>query len=397
MVERLPEHHDEQRLSDDASAGTYMVERLPEQPTNDMAEDSHTGVTNMESLLQQIVGQMTELTTRIATIEATAASTPMDSAQATPPPTTDQPAIPTPTTDQPAIPPPVTYPTSYETKGLKDPDAFDGTRSQYLPWKYQIEAKLRSEPRRFHTNHLAIDYTFSRTTGDARARIFPWVAVHAASSTLDQFFQHLDGAFKDAHMAETARNKLQNMRQKTHNVRDFIQDFNKEALTASLFDHAILKSMFLHALNHELRAALAGTIFSESTTIEEMQSHVAAVSDNLWRLKLSNKKRGATPQTATSNDFSSDAMDWEPSRTQALRAKWVSQKEIDRRRDDGSCLRCGKKGHLINSCSFKPALNPERQPARATKATNKPKERHTIEVDHDAATAVDLDSESEKE
>jgi signal transduction histidine kinase len=82
-------------------------------------------------------------------------------------------------------------------------------------------------------------------------------------------------------MAETARNKLQNMRQKTDNVRDFIQDFNKEALTASLFNHAILKSMFLNALNHELRTALAGTIFLEQTTIEEMQSHTAAVSDNL--------------------------------------------------------------------------------------------------------------------
>ena len=94
-----------------------MVERLPEQPTNDMAEDPQTGATNMESLLQQIVGQMTELTTRIATIEATAASTPMDSAQ----------AIPLPATPPPATPLPATHATSYEIKGLKDPDAFDST------------------------------------------------------------------------------------------------------------------------------------------------------------------------------------------------------------------------------------------------------------------------------
>jgi hypothetical protein len=39
------------------------------------------------------------------------------------------------------------------------------------------------------------------------------------------------------------------MRQKTDNVQDFIQDFNKEVLTASLFNYAILKSMFLNALN----------------------------------------------------------------------------------------------------------------------------------------------------
>jgi hypothetical protein len=64
-------------------------------------------------------------------------------------------------------------------------------------------------------------------------------------------------------------------------VRDFVQDFNKEALTASLFNYTILKSMFLNALYHELRTALAGTIFLEQTIIKEMQSHIAAVLDNL--------------------------------------------------------------------------------------------------------------------
>ena len=336
----------------------------------------------MQQMMQTMMRQMSELIARVEKVETKeTATTAVNAAPTTP--------IPTSATN-------TNY--TYEPKGLKDPDAFDGTRSQYLPWKYQIEAKLRSEPRRFHTSHLAIDYTFSRTTGDARARIFPWVSMHAASSTLEQFFQHLDGAFKDAHMAETARNKLQNMRQRTDNVRDFIQDFNKEALIAGLFDHAILKSMFLNALSHELRTALAGTIFSEQTTIEEMQSHVAAVSDNLWRLKLKGKKKNAPPQhDALPTALSSDAMDWEPSRTQTQRATWVSQKELDRRRDEGSCLRCGKKGHLISSCKMKPAQNPARQPTRATKATSKPKEKDTTKVDYDDTTAVDSDSESEKE
>lgn len=334
---------------------------------------------NIETMMQQMLAQMNELTARIVRIETK--ETPTTTAAPTP-------AVPTPTTQ-------ATY--THESKGLKDPEPFDGTRSQYLPWKYQVEAKLRSEPRRFHTNQLAIDYTFSRTTGDARARIFPWVSNHAASSTLNQFFSHLDGAFKDAHMAETARNKLQNMRQKTSNVRDFMQDFNKEALTAGLFDHAILKSMFLHALSHELRTALAGTIFPEDTTIEQMQSHIAAVSDNLWRLKLSSKKKDTSPYNTPSRPTpSSDPMDWEPSRVQVQRATWVSEREIDRRRDDGSCLRCGKKGHFISSCKLKPAQNPDRQPARATKATSK-QEISKATDGYDDTTAVNSDDESGNE
>ncbi|KAI0568940.1 hypothetical protein Alg215_11919 [Pyrenophora tritici-repentis] len=39
--------------------------------------------------------------------------------------------------------------------------------------------------------------------------------------------------------------------------------------------------MFLNALNHELRTALAGTIFPKSTIIKEIQLHIAAVLDNL--------------------------------------------------------------------------------------------------------------------
>jgi hypothetical protein len=129
-------------------------------------------------------------------------------------------------------------------------------------------------------------------------------------------------------MAETARNKLQSMRQKTDDVRDFVQDFNKEALTAGLSDHAILKSMFLEALNHELRTALAGTIFPEHTTVEQLQSHAAAVSDNLWRLKL-RKKKEALLYNFTPPPISSDPTEWELSRTQAQRVKLISKMEMN--------------------------------------------------------------------
>jgi hypothetical protein len=351
-------------------------EALGAQSTQTLPDANSTAI--MQQMMQQMMNQMSELMARVEKIE-TKETTAANAA----------PAIPTPI---PISTPATNTNYTYEPKGLKDPNAFDGTRSQYLPWKYQVEAKLRSEPRRFHTSHLAIDYTFSRTAGDARARIFPWVSMHAASSTLDQFFQHLDDAFKDAHMAETARNKLQNMRQKTDNVRDFVQDFNKEALTAGLFDHAILKSIFLNALNHELRTALAGTIFPENTTIEEMQSHAAAVSDNLWRLKLKNKGSVIPPpDNAFPTIPSQDVMDWEPSRTQTQRATWVSQKEINRRRDEGSCLRCGKKGHFISSCKLKPAQNLTRQLTQATKARSKPRERDR-DATYDDATADESDN-----
>lgn len=40
-------------------------------------------------------------------------------------------------------------------------------------------------------------------------------------------------------------------------------------------------------------------------------------------------------------------------------AKWVSQKEIDRRRADGDCFRCERKGHRISICKFLPHMRTE--------------------------------------
>jgi len=55
-------------------------------------------------------------------------------------------------------------------------------------------------------------------------------------------------------------------------------------------------------------------------------------------------------------------MDWEP--TKANTARWVSQEELERRKEQGLCLRCGGKGHIIRNCKLKPAKRPA-QAARA--------------------------------
>jgi hypothetical protein len=54
-----------------------------------------------------------------------------------------------------------------------------------------------------------------------------------------------------------------------------------------------------------------------------------------------------------------DAMDWEPStavgtvRTMVREPRWASPEEIERRRQDGLCLRCGKKGHMVRTYNAK--------------------------------------------
>jgi hypothetical protein len=54
-----------------------------------------------------------------------------------------------------------------------------------------------------------------------------------------------------------------------------------------------------------------------------------------------------------------DAMDWEPT-TSASAAyigprepRWASDKEIDRRRQEGLYLRCGDASHMVRGCKAK--------------------------------------------
>ena len=65
----------------------------------------------------------------------------------------------------------------------------------------------------------------------------------------------------------------------------------------------------------------------------------------------------------------SNTMDWEPTlaargqSTPARRAKWVNNDEIQRRRENGRCLRCGGSGHRIAQCPFAPARTPRARAA----------------------------------
>jgi hypothetical protein len=71
------------------------------------------------------------------------------------------------------------------------------------------------------------------------------------------------------------------------------------------------------------------------------------------------------------------------------RAKWVSQGEIDKRRYENRCLRCGRHGCRLLQCPLLPAINPNRsqvqrpqQPYRGPRVT-------TASVE-DSKTTVEL-------
>jgi hypothetical protein len=66
-------------------------------------------------------------------------------------------------------------------------------------------------------------------------------------------------------------------------------------------------------------------------------------------------------------------MDWEPTRAAPAapaqngqkakkRAKWVSQEEMNKRREEGRCFRCGASGHIANKCEYDAPRRPANAP-----------------------------------
>ena len=91
--------------------------------------------------------------------------------------------------------------------------------------------------------------------------------------------------------------------------------------------------------------------------------------------------------TTTTVALEGDTMDWEPARvaqggvrkssprprsprptTSGKRAKWVTKEELEKRRVNKQCMRCGDPNHWAKQCPHKPAKNPNRVQAASVSA-----------------------------
>jgi hypothetical protein len=81
------------------------------------------------------------------------------------------------------------------------------------------------------------------------------------------------------------------------------------------------------------------------------------------QLQANTRTYRASPAPTTVN---SDNMDWQPtaaSATSPRRAKLVSKQEMEKRKQQNRCFRCGGSGHRINQCPYLPPKSPAQSPA----------------------------------
>ncbi len=162
----------------------------------------------------------------------------------------------------------------------------------------------------------------------------------------------------------------------------FLPKFEKELADANGagWTSAVKISYLKKTLNGEMRRELKGQL----NMPQEYNQYVRALHDlgaNLDEFRAFSQRHSSwrpaqkevQARVKSPSIQAADAMDWEPtkvSRTmqkenknlKGKRAKWVSQEELDRRREEYRCLRCGRSGCRIAQCPLLPAKRPTPMP-----------------------------------
>ncbi|KAK1914081.1 hypothetical protein P3342_007327 [Pyrenophora teres f. teres] len=198
----------------------------------------------------------------------------------------------------------------FEKPRLPDVKVFDkGSHEEYTQWKIQIRTKLSADRLAYPTEFYQVHY--------------------------------LDGFFEDPAVKQKALQYLR-LGEKNDSLKiDYLQN----------------------SLNKKLLRYQAGYQPPLNETYDNFVQRMRVTWENLKAIdQLSSNAPIYSTKLSSTNPTTSDEMDWSPTvGAMQFRTRgeyWGTQAQIAQRREEGSCLRCGRQGHLVRQCK---ATVPKRQ------------------------------------
>lgn len=315
--------------------------------------------------------------------------------------------------------PPRSEPTPSTTDSLRRPrpkigdtEPYDNSdRSLYPQFISKLRAKLNIDKDAIGSAYDRIWYAFSRLTGSAAAQVLPWMDHYAGDmdtvteQTLKDFLNHLDFNFKDRNLRERAVRALGNLKQANKPFATLLNEFNRLLMEAGGhdWDNEVKRSYLDNALNHEMNDRLVTVEKKEnfSEYVVQLQLIADRMEKNASRsrtLQHNNANRRANhpnPSSFNTNPAppvttpQGDQMDWTPTISRhrpRQTAKWVPSEEINARKEQNLCIRCGASGHFISKCPYNA---PQRTHVSRTQVAPK------LENDEDERSPREIQSEKE--
>jgi hypothetical protein len=322
---------------------------------------------------------------------------------------------------------------------ISDVDYFTGIKSEWRGWKMQMLIKLQVDGEAIGEELNRIGYVYSRLKDKPRDIVTTYVETafkqfNRDLHSVEILIGRLEISYGDAHRVEKAISKLHTIKQGEYE--SFANFFPKlESLIttadADLWPDATKITYVRNALNDRLRAQLIGASYEDLTIYSRFVTKCEQLSSQMEMMGMWKKKDGkkdVRPAYQRPTVPIEEKMEWEPTpydttRVNATRgyrydppnpdgypstrvedrnllgkrAKWVDYREMNARKEEGRCLRCGRSNCRIITCPLAMAINPARNNSTRLRENRiKPRVQileAAVELDQKASDSEDSEKE----
>lgn len=269
-----------------------------------------------------------------------------------------------------------TNPTRRPRARLPDPPTFKGIRTEWPVFRMSIENKLLLDADALGDEQACLLYVYSRLEGNASKNTVAFMRHRRADGTASDLIQYLENIYGDPNIKKRATQRLREIRQgPKQSFATFLPTFEKEFADsgAMSWPEDAKVSILTGSLNLTTRTALsyrdAPDNFADLILLlRRIDTDLDLLSSESKRATYGHERKITRPRSPVP-----DRMDWTPTPNVTVasaqtrkedqwlvgkRAKWVGEEELERRRREGRCYRCGRDGCNVGSCPLKPARRP---------------------------------------
>ena len=298
--------------------------------------------------LQQILQQLSAITTTLANqetrhheemhqlrqeleiLKASSAPEPTTSLASQTPPSPVTP----PTPAQPCTPAPL------RSERLPDPPTFTGKRKDLPLFITKLRYKLRGNADRYPDEQAKLIYAHSRLERDPATLVDP--LMDSDIKNVDQLILFLQATYGDPNKELSAWSRLDSLKQGKKSFVSHFAEFRRLIADTGLNEAAQINQL-RRSLSDELRQAMVGVEIPSQ--LNDYANKIALYDNDLRYLPTKRSYRHEAPRREN-HHRDPDAMEIDTTNYAPL-----GSAERQKRIKDGSCFKCGKKGHISRDCS----------------------------------------------